>query len=229
MSATLEFRMGTDNQTHYAGKLLKGSAYLTLLDAAADLLDRDPDDLLAKHPSVEEATRVISALEKQQPGLEKEGAVPAPDRAPETTLRTNQGSAPPASQESDTSARSSRPPATFPRGALPRFLTARHLRQIATGQRALPESLDDDAAWVLERLGKALQVEAIYVPPQAPPINGNEPLTIEHLKAVFGDVEAIASTLGVSLPTVKAWGGLLPEHYSWKVEGLSKGRLRVPR
>lgn len=215
MSGDGGFRLGTERQTHYAQRLLRESPYLTLLDAAADLLDRNPDELMRTPPGVEDASRTIEALERMQPGLEKPGrAVEQARAAPGVDGHAAGGTA-------ESVAGGAR------RGPL--YLTARHLRQIATGQRQAPAALDEDAAWVLERVSKALRVEALYATPATVPINGSEPITMDHVRAVFGEVSVIASMLGVSVPTVKAWGGVLPEVYGWKLEGLSEGRLRVPR
>lgn len=222
---TATFRLGTERQHDYAEKLVREGPYETVLDAAADILERDPDVLLATAPNAAEASRVLTVLEKVQPGLEKVGpatrAVSTPPPASSQDVSTGQDTVTPGRAEP------ARPSPTARNE--PRFLTARHLRNIALGKRAPPSSLDEDAEWVLRHLKFSLAVEAMYVPTPIEPINGNAAITIDHLVSVFGSLEQIAEAFSVSLGTVKGWGTLLPQRYASTAEIQSGGRVRAPR
>lgn len=111
------------------------------------------------------------------------------------------------------------PNATEPRKS--RFLTARALRRIDAGEASAPETLDDDAAWVLQRLARVRQAEAIFQtaePTAGRNINQNGPILIETLVAHFGSIEAVASVFEVSVPTAKAWGTELPSARRWEAQ-----------
>lgn len=112
------------------------------------------------------------------------------------------------------------PPAA-PEPRKSRFLTARALRRIDAGETPAPETLDDDAAWVLQRLARVRQAEAIFQavePPLGRNINQNGPILIETLVAHFGSIEAVASAFEVSVPTAKAWGAELPSARRWEAQ-----------
>jgi hypothetical protein len=62
------FQLGTPRQHAYAAKLLaEDGRYETVLDAAADILERDPEVLMRTPPTVEQATRVLAALKQPAP------------------------------------------------------------------------------------------------------------------------------------------------------------------
>lgn len=102
-----------------------------------------------------------------------------------------------------------------------RFLTARALRRIDSGEAPAPEPLDDDAAWVLQRLARLRKAEAIFQTTDSPAarnLNHNGPILIETLVAHFGSIEAVASAFEVSVPTAKAWGAELPSARRWEAQ-----------
>lgn len=117
----------------------------------------------------------------------------------------------------------------------PRFLTARHLRQMALGERAAPGSLDDDALWVLERLRYAVALGAlaasdVSVARRAPAdgVNHRGPIEMAQLLEFFGSWDALAEAFGVAVPTARAWGTHLPAPRAFQAEVRTQGHFRAP-
>ena len=113
-----------------------------------------------------------------------------------------------------------------------RFLTARHLRRIATHQEQPPEDLDDDARWVLGCLAKLQSIE-YFVGRSSPAmpigINGNGPIETAHLVQYFGGQAAAAAVFGVSEKTFEGWGELVPATHVWRAEVATGGYVVVPK
>lgn len=110
------------------------------------------------------------------------------------------------------------------------FLTARQLRRIATGQQRTPDQLDEDAAWVLDLLGKALAVGALYSDePIGKSVNGNDPIAMEHVLAFYKTWDELAKAFGVTVSTAKSWGRLLPASRAYEAEARTSGYVRAPR
>ncbi len=191
MDATA-FRVGTDSQHSFAERLARKAGYESLVDACADALGRDPDELAREPLAVADASRVIAHLQ----------------------VKTSDGTTPPSS--ADGSKR-------------PQFLTARHLRRIATGQQRAPEQLDEDAAWVLDHIGKSIATRALYTDEVAGKgVNGEQPIAVEHLLAYFKTWDALADAFRVTVPTAKAWGTHLPAARACEAEVRTKGYVRAP-
>lgn len=116
------------------------------------------------------------------------------------------------------------------RGKGRRFLTARNLRQIATGERQPPHDLDEDAQWVLERLRMVVAIQALGTPASAAPLNGDGPILMEHVLSCFdGSWDALAKAFRVAVPSARAWGANLPPARAYEAEVLTGGRVRAPR
>lgn len=184
-------RIGNPKQQAYAQALAREAGYSSLVDACADALGRDPDQLVKEPISVPDASRVIAHLQ-----LKAEAATGKPSDA-----RRQQG-----------------------------FLTARNLRRIATGEQRAPADLDEDAAWVLEWLGKSLAVAALFSDePTGKAVNADQPIAMEHLLAYFKSWDEIAKAFGVTVSTAKGWGLLLPAARAFEAEVRTRGYVRAPR
>lgn len=112
-----------------------------------------------------------------------------------------------------------------------RYLTARQLRSIDTGSAPVPVELDDDARWVLTRLSKFRAIESLIdrrLVPDAAPVNGDQPILVEHVLAYFKDWDHLAEAFGVTVPTAKAWGSTLPLSRAFEAEIKTRGHVRVP-
>jgi hypothetical protein len=186
------FRVGTESQHGFAESLAKKAGYASVVDACADALGRDPDELAKEPLSVADASRVIGHLKvkSEAPGVQ----APATDAAKRS-----------------------------------HYLTARHLRRIATGQQRAPDEIDEDAAWVLDLLGKGLAVRALFTDEHVGrAINGDQPIAMEHLLAYFKTWDSLAEAFRVTVPTAKAWGTHLPAGRAFEAEVRTKGYVRAP-
>lgn len=114
-----------------------------------------------------------------------------------------------------------------------RFLTARHLRLITTGEMAAPATLDDDAKWVLDRLARDRRVAKAFGDTDTcrtttAGVNGSGPILLEHLLGYFKTWDALAEAFGVTVPSAKAWGTQLPASRIYEAEVKTNGYVRVP-
>lgn len=191
MDAT-SFRVGTESQHSFAERLARKAGYESLIDACADALGRDPDELTKEPLPVADASRVIAHLQVKTSDC---GTAPSASEAPKRSL----------------------------------FLTARHLRRIATGQQRVPDQIDEDAAWVLDLLGKGLAIRALFTDEvTGKGINGDQPIAMEHLLTFFKTWDAVADAFRVTVPTAKAWGTHLPASRAYEAEVRTKGYVRAP-
>lgn len=110
-----------------------------------------------------------------------------------------------------------------------RFITARTLRRIDQGAAELPDTIDEDAAWVLKRLAKLRELETVMgAPPRWGGVNAGGPILIEHLVAYFSSIERVASEFGVSVATAKGWGSQLPANRAYEAQVRTHGHVTVP-
>lgn len=125
-----------------------------------------------------------------------------------------------------------------------KYLTARHLRQIATGQRKIPDELDDDAAWVLARIDLVERFSWLLSNPShstsgllAPPglgrpgadVNEGGPIPMKQLLDYFKGWDAVAETFKVTVATAKAWGAHLPASRAFEAEIKTHGYFTAGR
>lgn len=115
---------------------------------------------------------------------------------------------------------------------LPKFLTARHLRLIATHKEAPPAEMDEDARWVLGALARLHSLEYVLsrgnlTMPLA--VNGSGPILVSQVTEFFGSDAATASAFGVSEKTIDGWGDQVPPAHQWRAEVLTQGYVMVPR
>ena len=126
-------------------------------------------------------------------------------------------------------------PAAALGAARPRFLTARHLRQINEGKRPAPADLDEDASWVLDRLQRLVQISQLAGSPtqqtQAHGVGVNEgrPIEMADLLRYYKTWDALAEAFKVAVTTAKAWGTLLPPGRAFEAEVRTGGFVRAPR
>lgn len=92
----------------------------------------------------------------------------------------------------------------------PKFLTALQLKRIDCGEMAAPDTLDQAAAWVLQRLAQLRSVERALNGAAWNGVNNRGPILISHLIEFFGSIEATAAAFEVSVQTVRSWGRELP-------------------
>lgn len=207
---------GTTAQEEYAKKLATKAGFVSL-EAACEAHSGRPSVILSVTPyTKDQATAVITWLEKKT-------GVPAratkPSSADGGTNGHTNGHANGQGNEDAGKPRS-------------RFLTARHLRLIATHQEAAPPELDEDARWVLARLHRLDAIEAFVrrgSSDQRLAVNGNDPIKVAQLVEYFGTEEAVADAFAVSLQTVRAWGPVLPPVHGFRAEVLTNGFVHVPR
>lgn len=107
----------------------------------------------------------------------------------------------------------------------PKVLTARHLRRISLNEDPRPESLDDDAIWVLSRLERLQSIERLAL---GAGINGDGPILVEHLLQYFQSLEAIALAFKLSVQTIRGWGANVPQAHAHRAEVLTRGFVRAP-
>lgn len=185
-------QIGNPKQQAYAQRLAREAGYDTLVDACADALGIDPDQVIKQPVSVADASRVIAHLQVK--------------------------------------AESATPPTKDPARRRQAFLTPRSLRRIATGQQRAPADIDEDAAWVLEWLGKALAVSSLFSDePTTKAINGDQPIAMEHLLAFYKSWDDLAKAFSVTVSTAKGWGVLLPASRAFEAEVRTRGYVRAPR
>lgn len=91
-----------------------------------------------------------------------------------------------------------------------RFLTALQLKRIDCGEIPLPDSLDEAAAWVLQRLAALRNVERALGGAAWKGVNNGGPILTQQLIDFFGSIETTASAFEVSVQTVRSWGRELP-------------------
>lgn len=195
---------GTTAQAEYAGKLAKKAGFGTLEEAAASITGRPLVSFQVTPFTKDQASKVITALEARTGATKQDSKPSRSDSASEST---------------DTKPRS-------------KFLTARHLRLIATHQEVAPEQLDDDAAWVLSRLARLSAIEAFVrrgQPDQPLAVNEGAPIRVEQLVKYFGSEESAADAFAVSVKTLKDWGQHLPAAHSFRAEVLTNGYVQAPR
>lgn len=202
---------GTTPQCEYATKLATKAGFATL-EAAAEASTGRPTLNFAVTPFTnKEASRVISFLE-QRLNITKGSKASTPDSAPSAN-----GTHAPASDDGKPKAK---------------FLTAKHLRLIATRQQHVPHDLDDEARWVLTRLQRLDAIEAFVsrgLPDQRRAINGNDPIQVAQVVEYFGGDQVAADAFDVSLQTLRAWGAHLPPVHAFKAEVLTNGYVQAPR
>lgn len=206
---------GTTAQLEYATKLAVRAGFKTL-EAATEQFSGRPTVLFNVTPyTKDQASKVITFLEGKL-------NIPAKPAKP-TGKPDGDASAEPAASASA--------PADV---AKPRskYLTALHLRLIATHQEVPPAELDDDARWVLARLHRLDAIEAMVrrgQPDQRLAVNGNDQIKVAHLIEYFRSEEMTADAFGVSIQTLRAWGQYLPSAHSFKAEVLTNGYVQAPR
>ena len=54
-------------------------------------------------------------------------------------------------------------------------------------------------------------------------------MTYTDALARFGTQVKLAAALGITQPTVSAWGGAIPPHYQYQLEVITGGALRVDK
>lgn len=205
---------GTTAQLEYATKLAVRAGFKSL-EAATEQFSGRPTVLFNVTPyTKDQASKVITFLE---------GKLNIPAKAPKASGKP-EGDAP-----ADASAGAAAAEAAKPRA---KFLTARHLRLIATHQESPPAELDEDARWVLARLHRLDAIEAMVrrgQPDQRLAVNGNDQIKVAHLIEYFRSEEMTADAFGVSIQTLRAWGQYLPSAHSFKAEVLTNGYVQAPR
>jgi hypothetical protein len=197
--STADFVAGTPNQHGYIERLASERGFSTPIAACMQVLGRDVCALLATPPDTLEARKVIEALEAM------------PKKAAGEKLRRVPGASP--------------------------YTTAKQLRDYATGKKAPPLELDEHARWCLDRLLMHEQIRAILTGeqprarPATPPqgVNGQGPITMQHLLDHFKTWDRVADAFKVTVPTAKAWGALVPENRVYEAEVKTNGYVRVPR
>lgn len=114
-------------------------------------------------------------------------------------------------------------------GTRQQYATARQLRRMAEGETDIPDTLDADAVWVLERLAALKAVQGLLGEPRAkPPVNGEGPILVKHLVDHFGSVELVAQAFSLSAATVKAWGTAVPNNRWYEAQVRTGGKVCVP-
>lgn len=109
-----------------------------------------------------------------------------------------------------------------------RYLTARQLRRIATGDAMVPAQADEDAQWVLSRLDTLAKIEhQLGIVPPKRGVNGSGPVAMEQLLAYFGDWDTLAKAFEVTVSTAKAWGSHLPAGRAYEAEVKTRGYVRA--
>lgn len=204
---------GTTPQFEHATKLASRAGYKSLEEAAEAQTGRPTVNFTVTPFTKTQASELISFLER------KLNLPPRPPKTGDKPVRGNgaAGTANGAQEDGKSKAR---------------FLTARHLRKIATHQEAAPADLDDDAKWVLARLHRLDAIEAFVrrgQPDQRLAVNGNEQIKVAHLVEYFTTEESVADAFQVSLQTLRAWGEFLPPTHAFKAEVLTNGYVQVPR
>lgn len=198
--STPDFVAGTPNQHGYIERLALERGFSTAIAACIEILGRDVCDLLASPPDTLAARKVIEALE----GMPKKAA-------PDGKVRRI--------------------------GPAGQYTTAKQLRDYATGKKAPPLEIDEHARWCLDRLLMQEQIRAIVAGEQpkaravTPPlgVNGQGPISIQHLLDHFKSWDRLADAFKVTVPTAKAWGTLVPENRVYEAEVKTNGYVRVPR
>lgn len=114
--------------------------------------------------------------------------------------------------------------------------TAKLLRQYAT-TGDVPQDLDEDSVWVVERLLQHERARAVLAGEDPATgharyrrgVNHNNRIELEHLLTYFKSWDNLADAFGVTVPTAKAWGQFLPENRIFEAEVRTNGYVRVPR
>lgn len=194
---------GNTNQEEYGRDLAKRLGHASLEDAIAKITGRPVVRLDVTPFNKHQASDIITKMEGAL-GIQR-----PPRPAPST---------PDAPANEEASRR--------------RFLTARHLRRIATHQEQPPADLDEDARWVLAALARLQSIE--YLIGRSPPtmpigVNGDNPIETAHLVQYFGSVAAAAAIFGVSEKTFDGWGELVPATHVWRAEIVTGGYVVVPK
>lgn len=52
-------------------------------------------------------------------------------------------------------------------------------------------------------------------------------MTYDQVLAHFGTQQGIAGALGLTQPTISAWGKVIPPHYQYQLEIITAGALKV--
>lgn len=110
-----------------------------------------------------------------------------------------------------------------------RMAAARQLRAIHEGAEPRPANLDDDAAWLLQRLDLADRLEKEKERGRRAGVNGRGPIEMEGLLTHFGSWDRLAEAFGVTVPTAKAWGKHLPAARAYEAEVKTGGWVKAPR
>lgn len=196
---------GNENQQAYATDLARRLGFPSLEDALAKMSGRPAFRLDVTPVPRQEASNYISKMEAEL------NIAPRPRK-----------SQPASSIESDPKADKARP----------RFLTARHLRLIATHKEQPPAELDDDARWVLAALARLQSMEFIFSRgnlTMSLAVNGDGPIRVSQVVQFFGSDATAAAAFGVSEKTLTGWGDLVPHAHQWRAEVLTQGYVMVPR
>ena len=114
--------------------------------------------------------------------------------------------------------------------------TAKLLRQYAT-TGDVPQDLDEDSVWVVERLLQHERARAVLAGEDPATgharyrrgVNRNNRIELEHLLTYFKSWDNLADAFGVTVPTAKAWGQFLPENRIFEAEVRTNGYVCVPR
>ena len=197
--------IGNPAQEEYARSLAGRAGFKTLEEAAEKYTGRPTVRFDVTPFTRQQASAVITELEK------KLGIVRAPKVDAAAVAAAALGTASPAVVVED------RPKA--------RYLTARHLRRIATHQEAPPAELDEDAKWVLAALARLSTIE--YWVGRSPVfpvgVNAAGPIRTEHLIEFYGTAASASAAFGVSEKTFDGWGELVPEKHTCRAEVLTRG------
>lgn len=197
---------GNEKQEAYARQLATRAGYPGLEQAIAAHTGRPMVRLDVTPFGKQQASEIITKLENDL-GIHRPARVAAVDAS--------------------TSATDTAPPRPKPR-----YLTARHLRRIACREEPVPSELDDDAKWILGALARLGAIEFMLrrIPPTLPlAVNQDGPIRTSHLVDFFGSEAAAAAVFGVTEPTFKKWGELVPTSHADRAEVVTNGYVMVPR
>jgi len=207
MTDSTTFQAGSPRQHEFIADLATRHGHESALGACEKVLGRDRASLLKTPPTTTEARKVIDTLSVKDtdPKPSSNSSTPAPGRA-------------------------------STKAGFGHYTTAKQLREFATGAKSVPSELDEHARWVLERLQQHERARALLAGEELPAatavprgVNGNQPITLEHLLEYYKNWDRLADAFRVTVPTAKAWGALLPESRTYEAEVKTMGYVRVPR